>query len=175
MDFQKFSHLEITSEAVHPVLRTISLEHFQKKLLQKFGMDEEIKDGGFHSMISYLGLLHEVAKKPNILKQIGTHIFTEAKFPPQISNFEQALGSVDTAYYMNHQNLKGEEIGHYKFEKESDGKLFMICDNPYPCDFDMGIILGIAAKFKTKIALEHSGEECRKDGANQCKYLIALT
>ncbi len=174
MDFRQFSHLEITSEAVNPVLRTISLEYFQKKLLHKFGMDEEIKDGGFHNMTNYLGLLHEVAKKPNVLKQIGTHIFTEAKFPPQISNFEQALTSVDTAYYMNHRNLKGEEIGHYKFEKKSEKEFFMICDNPYPCDFDMGIILGIAAKFEVKIGLEHADKECRKDGAGQCKYMTTL-
>ena len=54
----------------------------------------------------------------------------------------------------------------------------MICKNPYPCDFDKGIIKAVAKKFKPKdsvnIIVEHDeSAPCRKKGADSCTYLVS--
>lgn len=53
----------------------------------------------------------------------------------------------------------------------------MTCDNPYPCDFDHGIISAMARRFQPKDSLvvhvEHmDSEPCRKQGADSCSYLV---
>ena len=48
------------------------------------------------------------------------------------------------AYHMNHRN---GIIGDYKFEKTSDTSAKIICTNPYPDEFDKGIITTMARRF----------------------------
>ncbi|MFH1380703.1 MAG: hypothetical protein ABIH57_00835, partial [Candidatus Omnitrophota bacterium] len=98
------------------------------------------------------------------LQQIGMKIPENADWPPEINDIESALASIDVAYHMNHRingrvmfnpvnGTMEEGIGHYGYEKVSERKIKMVCDNPYPCDFDKGIILAVAKKFKPKDAI----------------------
>ncbi|MBU1151685.1 hypothetical protein KJ632_02545, partial [Patescibacteria group bacterium] len=53
----------------------------------------------------------------------------------------------------------------------------IICDNPYPCDFDKGIIESMARMFKPQKSLQVSvthdnSEECRKKGHSECCYTV---
>jgi len=107
------------------------------------------------------------------LTKIGNKIPENAKFPPTIDNIEKALSSIDIAYHMNH---KGGEIGHYNYHKVSDKSAKLVCDNPYPCEFDRGIIEAMAKKFRPPTSLPrilHDDKApCRKDGAESCTYHV---
>src|SRR5579862_7186589 len=53
---------------------------------------------------AWLDAFEEIAKSigPRTLTQIGASIPNSAKFPPGIDTVDKALGSLDTAYHMNH-------------------------------------------------------------------------
>lgn len=69
-----------------------------------------------------------------------------------------------------------EGIGHYVFSKPGDREAKMVCQNPYPCDFDRGIIEGMARKFRptgSTVQIAHNdAAPCRKKGAQSCEYII---
>ncbi|MFC2137727.1 hypothetical protein ACFLTE_06090 [Bacteroidota bacterium] len=46
---------------------------------------------------------------------------------------------------MNHRN---GSIGNYKYEKTGEKSAIITCTNPYPDDFDKGIISAMARRFK---------------------------
>ena len=108
------------------------------------------------------------------LHQIGLSIPATAQFPPGIDTIEKALASIDVAYHLNH---RGGEIGHYAFSKSDERKASITCKNPYPCDFDQGIIQAVAARFKPAGALvkvlHDPAKPCRKKAGDSCTYLVS--
>lgn len=107
--------------------------------------------GQWYAQKSWLDAFKEIAEKigPNTLFMIGKAIPENAQFPPHIDSLEKGLGAIDMAYHMNH---RGGEIGFYKLAEfnEKGRYAIMECKNPYPCDFDRGIITTMARKFKPK-------------------------
>jgi hypothetical protein len=123
----------------------------------------------------------------NILFMIGTKIPENAIFPSNINNIEDGLRSIDIAYHMNHRDESGrvlfnskrnpamlEGIGHYEFKKSTDEeKIFLVCENPYPCDFDRGIITAVARKYEPAALIQHDdNQSCRKHGGDSCTYIV---
>lgn len=67
-----------------------------------------------------------------------------------------------------------EGIGHYGYEHVAgQNKLVSVCENPYPCAFDLGILTVMAERFESSARVAHDGAQpCRKRGANSCTYSI---
>lgn len=119
----------------------------------------------------------------------GKIIAEYAEFPPNIKDVHGALSAINIAYHMNHRlneknssdnkNKKIEEdIGNYHYKFIDDKKAEVVCDNPYPCDFDKGIIYSMAKRFKpsdsASVKIEHDKtESCREKGGSFCKYIIS--
>ncbi len=107
------------------------------------------------------------------LYKIGKQIPQSAAFPPQIATIEDAMRSIDVAYQMNH---RGGKIGRYAVSEVLPQEITLLCENPYPCDFDQGIITALAREFSppgTKISLRHArGTPCRKQGHAACTFVV---
>ena len=75
---------------------------------------------------------------------------------------------------MNH---RGGEIGHYNHKSYGPNKATIECANPYPCDFDRGIIEAMATRFKPNgaiVKVQHDASKpCRKNGADSCTYQVS--
>ncbi len=135
-------------------------------------------EGGWYSQQAWLNAFKEIGESlgDNTLFSIGKKIPENAKFPPEIDSLGKALGSIDMAYHMNH---RGGNIGTYKLVRIGDNSVGMVCDNPYPCAFDRGIVTAFTYKFKPKgsshfATIKHDdSRECRKKGGNSCTYLIS--
>ena len=79
---------------------------------------------------------------------------------------------LNDAYYSNHTNATGK-IGGYHWTGTSDVEGTMLCDNPYPCAFDVGILETISKRFAATATVTHEEPEaCRHSGGERCRYRV---
>lgn len=132
---------------------------------------------GWYPMEAWLAAFKEVADGQTNsmfnLVSIGLAIPENAVFPPQIDSLVSALQSIDVAYHLNH---RGGEIGNYHAMQVNARQVDFVCRNPYPCDFDYGIIYGMTRRFcpeNMHFTVRHDDHaECRKKGADSCTYHV---
>jgi hypothetical protein len=169
------SAIEVNGETVRAFLEgTGGSRARAARVLESRGLGDP-KPGTWYSQQKWLDAFKEIADTvgPNTLFLIGKAIPANAKFPPQISTIEQGLAAIDMAYKMNH---RGGEIGSYRFQPTGPRSAAMVCDNPYPSDFDRGIILAVAERFKpdggfVAVRLDE-GKPSRKTGGESCTFLV---
>jgi len=180
---------EVNGETVYSIID--GMGSFKAKaiaILEKNGIKDP-KPGMWFKQQAWLDAFKEISTVVgnSTLYTIGLKIPENAQFPPQIDNIEKALSAIDIAYHMNHRvggkilfdgatGKMSEGIGHYVFKKISDREIKIIGENPYPCDFDRGIIEGMARKFKPAgafISIAHdAGCPCRKTEGASCTYTV---
>ena len=169
--------VEVNGETVLSVIDGMgSFKAQAVKILAENGISHP-QPGHWYLQQAWLNAFKFIAEKigPNTLYTIGRKIPENARFPPDIDTIGKGLSAIDVAYHMNH---RGGEIGSYKLTDISHRSATMICNNPYPCDFDWGIIEAIARKFKPAesllVMVKHDDSApCRKKGASSCSYLIS--
>lgn len=146
----------------------------------------KIDAAGWYSQEAWLRAFERIATEVGEAKlhAIGLRIPKNAKFPPGIDTIDDAVASIDVAYHMNHRKqgkvmFAGpgtkmlEGIGHYGYEKIGPREIRSVCDNPYPCAFDRGILTTMARRFERSAQVEHDETHgCRKRGAEACTYLV---
>ena len=147
-----------------------------RDILKKNGITDP-QPGTWYKQQDWLNAFRQISEQVGkaTLFAIGKKIPENAQFPPQINNLETALNGIDMAYHMNHR--KGE-IGHYLVKSYANQSAVMVCENPYPCDFDRGIIVAMATRFKPETSLyirvtHDDSQPCRKKGDDSCTYKIA--
>jgi len=107
-----------------------------------------------------------------MLEKIGRDKPKNIIWPPNIETAVDAVMSIDEAYQKNHRNGK---IGGYHAEQVGKNRIELVCDNPYPCPLDQGLIEGVAFEFADKTAMvSEIGEECREEGGEHCTYKVDL-
>jgi hypothetical protein len=168
---------------------TVAMKYLTKHGLTKNlpGKQSEIDRNGWYSLEDFLAAYEGIANEvgTNSLYGIGRSIPENATFPPHVKDVYSAIGSIDVAYHMNHrkngavmfnpetgQMLEG--IGHYRMEPiENEKRIICICENPYPCDFDRGIISSMANRFEPLARTAHDNDApCRKSGGDSCTYVV---
>ncbi|MFY0567451.1 hypothetical protein ACN28E_27010 [Archangium lansingense] len=120
-----------------------------------------------------------------VLFEIGKAIPHNAVFPPSVKDIHTAIQAIDIAYHLNHRKQGQlmfdpatgsmlEGIGHYGYERlEGQNRIISVCENPYPCAFDRGILTCMAERFEPSVQVVHDETRpCRKRGGNSCTYLI---
>jgi hypothetical protein len=146
--------------------------------------------GKWYSQQAWLASFKSIADTvgPTTLMAIGKKIPENAKFPPDINTIDKALAAIDVAYHMNHRSggrqlfdpstgRMSEGIGHYNFVKVNETKAKVICNNPYPCEFDKGIVEAMAKRFKPAgsmfVKVTHDDScGCRKRGGDACTFVV---
>jgi len=145
------------------------------RLLERHGISNA-QPTAWYPQQAWLDAFREIAQKigAKTLQQIGRSIPRNAKFPPGIDSVEKALTSLDAAYHMNH---RGGEIGHLAFTKTGPSKGTMVCQNPYPCEFDAGLIEAVANQFKpagSMVRVDHDpSKPCRSRQGESCTYIVS--
>ncbi|MFC1850520.1 hypothetical protein ACFL27_10045 [candidate division CSSED10-310 bacterium] len=142
----------------------------------------------WYSQQDWLNAFRDIAGNlgGGVLKLIGRKIPENAQWPSEIQTIKQGLASIDVAYHLNHRiggkllfdpwlGHMSEGIGHYMFHDKGATLVWITCDNPYPCDFDFGIVEAIAKKFSPPgkfVRVKHGEDACRKDGHIHCNYMV---
>ncbi|HVP38954.1 MAG TPA: hypothetical protein VMS93_07190 [Candidatus Saccharimonadales bacterium] len=174
--FQAFAPgVQVDGAAVLAVVQELEdLGGIGQRILARHGIVSP-QPGSWYSQQAWLDAFREIAEKtgPATLRGIGRRIPETAVWPPEVSSIEAALGSIDLAYHLNH---RGGEIGHYRFELAGPRSARLVCENPYPCAFDLGIVERTAAKFApagvNPVVKHDDTRECRQHGAEGCTYLV---
>ena len=152
------------------------------------GKDVVIDRQAWYPQKEWLEVFEDIATSvgPRATYQIGLSIPRHAVFPPTVKDIHSGIASVDVAYHMNHrkngkvmfdattgQKLSG--IGSYGYAAVSgESRITSVCENPYPCDFDRGILSAIALRFEKFARVTHDdGAQCRRNGASSCTYSIS--
>ena len=168
--------VEVNGQTVLSVVEGMgTFKQFSLQILAANGITDP-RPGQWYPQQSWLDSFKDIGKKVGeaTLFQIGAQIPENAAWPPQVDTIDKALASIDVAYHMNH---RGGEIGHYDYQKTGDKEGKMVCNNPYPCDFDRGIVTAAAQKFAPAgvfVTVRHDDSSpCRKKGADSCTYLIS--
>lgn len=168
--------VEVNGETVLSVVAGLgAFQSMALKILEDNGIADP-QPGQWYPQQAWLNAFEVIAQKlgANTLFNIGKQIPENAQFPPELKGIENALGALDMAYHMNH---RGGEIGHYRFRSTGPRSGEMLCENPYPCDFDRGIIEAMARRFQpadssgVRVRLDPS-RPTRKAGADSCTYLV---
>jgi hypothetical protein len=135
---------------------------------------------------SFLLVFEAITKEVgvNSLYGVGRAMIENATLPPHICDVPSALGSLDVAYHMNHRKngvtmfdpqtgLMLEGIGHMITTIVPDeNRIVVVCDTPYPCEFERGIVSGFASRFvPTARTVHEQTAPCRKKGAESCTYV----
>jgi len=119
--------------------------------------------------------LNEIAERigPNTLFQIARQIPSGAEIPPELDTLEKAFQSLDAAYQGTH---RGGDVGHYRVVESAEKSLKVECTTPYPCDFDRGIVAGLAQRFEGDnplLDVHHETDvRCKKQGAGSCVFSV---
>jgi hypothetical protein len=140
------SKVEVNGETIYSVIDGMGVFKTSAiKILSDCGIVNP-QPGQWYSQQSWLNAFKIIKEKvgDSTLYGIGQKIPQNAKFPPEIDNIHKALASINVAYHMNHKN---GEIGDYKYSKTSDRSATITCTNPYPDEFDKGIIFQMGKKF----------------------------
>jgi hypothetical protein len=151
------------------------------------GKDVVIDRQAWYPIESWLAAFDGFAETvgPRALQQIGQHVPKYAAVPPGINDIHGAIGAVDVGYHMNHRkNGKvmfdpttgsvAPGIGNYGYTAvPGERKIISVCENPYPCDFDRGILMAFTLKFERLGRVVHDDRApCRKSGARSCTYVV---
>jgi hypothetical protein len=145
-------------------------------LLARHGL-ANLEPDKWYPLQNYLDFYKELAsmRQGGIdLVSVGQKVPEKAVFPPQIDSIQSAFQLLDEAYHMNH---RGGDIGHYHVKLVGSRQIDIIAQNPFPCDLDLGIISGLANRFRPEkahpIAYHDILKPCRKHGADYCVYHVS--
>jgi hypothetical protein len=121
----------------------------------------------------------------NVMFDVGDSVPRNAKFPDSIKDIESALRSIDVAYHMAHRKsgvvmfnpatgVMLEGIGHYVVTRAAgEKKISIVCDDPYPCRLDEGIITAMAKRFQRIASVVHETKKpCRYKGGDACTFTV---
>ncbi len=170
-------NVEVNGETILSVVNAIAVgQEGRLAILKKHRINPE--DGKWYKQQLWLNAFKEISEElgDHTLFMIGKAIPEHAEFPPQIDNLQKALAAIDMAYHMNHRN---GEIGRYTLTEYDDKKrkAVMVCSNPYPSEFDRGIISTMMRRFKPSDSFKYdvtldTSKETRMNGAESCTYMV---
>jgi hypothetical protein len=168
--------VEVNGETVLSVVAGVpGSEAMAKEILASCGIVDP-QAGKWYPQQAWLDAFKKLADEvgPRTLQNIGKAIPENAQWPPTVTSLDTALPSIDMAYHMNH---RGGDIGTYGYQKIGDRGARMVCRNPYPCEFDRGIIISVAKRFKpadvAAVNTTHDDTQpCRSKGGDSCTYVV---
>lgn len=152
------------------------------------GKTEPIDRSAWYPLDKWLAAYQAIARDVglNSLYTIGKKIPENAAFPPHLTDIKSALTSLDIAYHLNHRKngvlmfdpktgVMLEGIGHVRVEfKDEDKRAIVVCEQPYPCEFDRGLITALANRFEPMAKTVHDNSApCRKKGDSSCTYIVS--
>ncbi|HYO54252.1 hypothetical protein [Archangium sp.] len=170
------SHVEVYGKSVQALVNAMEfLKLKAQRVLATHGI-EQLEPEKWYPMPRVIASFEDILEQvgPHTTRAIGRAVPKNAVFPPGIDSFGLSMNSLDQAYRMNHRGTG--DIGSYRYQPEGDHNARMVCDNPYPCEFDQGIMEALYDRFpprnSIRLRIDHDPSGCREKGARSCTYYL---
>lgn len=168
---------EVQGQAIMSVVAAMALiQHRALKILADRGITPLEKDR-WYPLDRLMDVFKTISAEigPNTVKAVGRKIPENAQFPPNLKTVEEGFRSIDVAYQMCHRGPGN--VGGYHYTPTGSRTARMVCDNPYPCGLDEGLLEAIGERFRPIdslwVQVEHQPGPCRKKGAASCTYNLS--
>ena len=168
--------VEVLGEVVLSLVNVMgAFKGISLEILRDNGI-EDPKPDDWYPQQAWLDSFKVIAEKigPNTLYQVGRQIPAQYNFPSGMHTLDSVMTDLDEAYRQAH---RGGEVGHYHWQVLGLSLGQMTCDNPYPCEFDRGIISALAHRFEpagSLVDIRHEEDApCKKQGADTCTYTVS--
>jgi hypothetical protein len=171
------TNVEVNGETINAVIDGMgAFRATALKILAKQGIVDP-QPGEWYRQQALLDAFAIISEKlgDDALFNIGMKIPDNAQFPPGIDSLDRALAVLDIAFHMNHRNGK---IGHYHYNVVGETGFEVACENPYPCDFDRGVLVALCEHYKPRgseanaTVVHDDSRPCRKNGASSCTFRV---
>jgi len=178
--------VEVNGETVLSIVHGVGVwSDSALRILEENGIRNP-QPGRWYSQQSWLNAFAVISRiGGRTLAAIGRSVPDSAQWPAEVRTIHDALASIDVAAHMNHRRegrilfdpahgTMDEGIGHYRVGPTTESSAELVCDTPYPCAFDVGIVTAVAQEFAprgTRVKVEH-GSGCREDGAASCHLTV---
>lgn len=167
--------------------------HVASRYLSKFGIVPPGKDLSaveptkWYPQAAVLATYEAIANEigGNTLYGLGAQMVRATPVPPEVRDLAAVLRYLDAGYHLHHRKngvvmfdpatgRQLEGIGHYAYKRQGDErKILVVCDNPYPCDFDRGIVTALVTRFEPRGTAVHDEQSpCRKRGGDSCTFVV---
>ncbi|MDC0711306.1 hypothetical protein POL68_22745 [Stigmatella sp. ncwal1] len=170
------AQIEVSGQALMAWLAAMRIvQEKAVQLLARHGITPLDRDA-WYPLNSVLASLRTILVQigPNTMRGVGRHLPDHAPFPSPIGSIEAALRAIDTAYKASHRGPG--DIGGYSYTPQGSRQGRMVCDNPYPCQLDEGVIEAMAERFRPKdsffVHITHEPQQCRERGGTSCTYIV---
>jgi hypothetical protein len=165
--------VEVDGRTVLAVSSGILVASVARELLESCGL-KDIEPAGWFPQQKWLEVYKKVHDHlgADTLYSIGRRIPYTAEFPDeQMIDVPTALAAIDVAYHNAH---RGGEIGHYKFVEQGLDHYEIHCDNPYPNEFDLGIITSLVERFHGRLEFETRLKIAARNPAEDNECIIEI-
>lgn len=170
------------------ILPSVSLTYLAKYGLASAGANgkPEFDRNRWHSQTSWLNMFEAISNEigPNTLSEIGRQVGATSVGLPSPKDIFAKMRTIDLSYHAAHRRdgvpmydpttgAMLEGIGHYSCTLQLASKtIISVCETPYPCDFDLGMIGATASQSEPRAKTIHDNRAaCRKNGADSCTYI----
>lgn len=170
------------------IVPSIALGYFAKfgLISPKPGEKPALQADAWYDMNAWIQVFTAIYREvgPTTMFEVGRQVGASHPVPPHVTNIMALLRFLDIGYHTNHR-LNGqlmadietgvmlEGIGHYKIDvTPGQREAVTVCDNPYPCEFDLGLMGAATSRFEAKARTTHDPHSpCRAKGGDSCTYL----
>lgn len=189
---QQFPGIEVGGVSIGAVIDAFQqYPSIVTKYLVQYGLGTkqgQIDRTAWYSLDKWLAVYNAIAKEVgvNSLYSIGKRVPENVELPPNVTDIRSVFGSLNIAYHLNHRKngevmfdvntgKKLDGIGNVTCEfAEGEQRITLRFENPYPCEFDRGLIHAFAMRFEAAARVVHDNNApCRKKGATSCTYVVS--
>ncbi|ADO68893.1 hypothetical protein [Stigmatella aurantiaca] len=171
---RNLSGVEVMSNTARTLFGAVGLlEQETRRIITAHGIPT-LAQQGWYPLQTLLLCLNDIRSQigPYTVHALGQHTARHITFLPSIDSFGGALSSLNEAYRMHHRGTG--EIGGFQYQPQSVRSARIRCDNPYPCEFDQGLLEALFELFPPqesfRLRVTHAPEGCRSKADCACVY-----
>lgn len=108
------------------------------------------------------------------LQDVGYDFALENDYPDEVTSFSTGLQSIESFYEMSSGSGNAESLGSgFMYGTVSRSVHRVLLRSPFPCEFEKGLIRGIAKLHGKKVKVEHHDFHCRTNKEfDSCDYFV---